>query len=335
MCDEAKLNFIFYTDQEQGLQFLKIADKAKGSKLRINQWFKLRGFKQGENSFTLDSSTSISPCNAPKPEITEEMKERANSLLHDFMFSKISRVKSAAMEDYTRCSVVGKIICTGRKENKIQQGSKREPFALQNYRIADETATIRIVAFNRKEPILKNRFYVIHNGKKRIYNGRHQIEVDDSTIIEEAPQYEKDNFSNDMSENEDETSNELQGDITGIVCGSTILYDACNKCKKKLQNGSCPKKCNAGSKKAVTAKLDVEYEENGAQDVQVQVFTEHLQKILGKDCDTFENGDAYEDEFGLICPIKIKFQINSDNDGKKKLAECEVIKRWDPEDLFG
>ena len=83
----------------------------------------------------------------------------------------------------------------------------------------------------------------------------------------------------------------------------------------------------------MTAKLDLEYEENGAQDVQVQVFTEHLQMILGKDCDTFENADAYEEDFGFICPVKIKFQIDSDNDGKKKLAECEVIRRWEPEDV--
>ena len=332
LCDEVKLNFIFFTDQDKGLQHLKVADTTKGSKLKINQWFKLRGFKQQQNNFILDGSSSISPFNAPKPEVTQEMKATAAALLHDFMFSKIDQIKSAAMENWTRCSVVGKIICAGRKENKVKKGN-RDPFAMQNYRLADETGTIRIVAFNRKEPILRGQNYVIHNARKKIYEGRHQIEVDDSTVIEEALQFEADELNNDMSANEDDTSNELQGDITGIVCGSTILYDACNKCKKKFQNGCCPKRCSAGSKKAVTAKLDIEYEENGAQDVQVQVFTEHLQMILGKDCDTFENADAYEEDFGFICPVKIKFQIDSDNDGKKKLAECEVIRRWEPEDV--
>ena len=79
--DESKLNFIFFSEQEAGLQHLKIADKTKASKLSINQWFKLWGFKIGNESYIIDQHSSVSLLNAPKPEITLEMKSDASNIL--------------------------------------------------------------------------------------------------------------------------------------------------------------------------------------------------------------------------------------------------------------
>ena len=106
------------------------------------------------------------------------------------------------------------------------------------------------------------------------------------------------------------------------------LYDGCLKCKKK----DCIKNCNAGTKKQVTAKIDVEYQHNGNQDDQLQAFTEDLTKIMEKPLDEIENAEAYEEEFCFICPVKIKFRIDT-IEGKKKMAECQVIHRWHPNDV--
>ena len=116
--DESKLNFIFCSDQEHGLQHLKVADKSKGLKLKVNNWYKLRGFKRTEGSFIIETCSSISLYNAVKPEVTEEMEEEANRLLNIRQFCPISKVKSDAVSNYSRVSVKGKIVCCGTKEAK-------------------------------------------------------------------------------------------------------------------------------------------------------------------------------------------------------------------------
>ena len=108
------------------------------------------------------------------------------------------------------------------------------------------------------------------------------------------------------------------------------MYEGCSKCGKKLQNGACPNDGNMSSTKKITAKLEIEYEQDGPQDAQVQAFTKEMNVLLGKDSNEFEDGKAYEEEFSLSCPIKIKFILKKDSDGKNIIEQCTIIKRVNP-----
>ena len=107
---------------------------------------------------------------------------------------------------------------------------------------------ISVTAFDFKKDLKRDTCYIIHNCKKNVYQGRSQLEIDESTVIEETKDLCIENFCMEMSENEDDQDQELKGEVSGIVCGSVNLYDACLRCKKKLQNEVCPNRCNSNSK---------------------------------------------------------------------------------------
>ena len=332
LCDEIKLNYAIYSAQDQSIQHMKIVDPGKISNFRQNEWRKIRGYRIENGSVVVDNRTSVSGFNALKPEITEEQLSEARQVLRSHQFTSIATAKSDSTANYSRISVAGKIVCSGKKETKTRH-SDNTKFTMQNYRIADESSTIRLVAFDFQQELCRNQIYVIHNCKKHVFQGRHQIEIDEHSVVEEAKDLSLSNVSMDMSDNEDDQ--ELQGEVSGIVCGSVNLYDACLKCKKKLQNDFCPNRCIADSKKAVTAKIEIEYQDDdeGQSDVQLQVFSEDLNKMIGKDCSQISDSGAYEEEFMLICPIKIKFTMDADPEGKLRMTSCHVLKRWAPSDV--
>ena len=338
LVDKEKLNLIFYSDDESGLRHLKIADKAKGARLQVGQWFKLRGFKSSKGSFILDSHSSISLYNSVKPEITEEMRKNAKRILERSQYTAISTVKSTATTNYSRVSIKGMLICHGKKKT-LQRRTDNKEFTLQRFRMADTTGTIRLICFDRDEVLVRNKAYIIHNGKKRFYDNHHEIEIDASTVIE-ATEITDVEFSKEMSDNEDEQVLEITGQITGIVCDSVNLYQGCLRCRKKVMDDICPNPDHrdAGSKKCITAAVEVEYkdEENKDQDKQVQVFTQHLEKILGKAADEFDDQETFEVAFTLICPVEIRFSMETATDGKAKMDQCDVVKRSEiDDDVFG
>ena len=331
--DAEKLNFVVKTGQDETLQFLKVSDESKGSRLRLNDWHKIRDFKIVNGSITLVFQTSISHCNAIKPKINPDHLQQAKKMLKQRKenMQTIAQAKSDEFKEGDFVTIRGKLVTQGRIESKTRLGDGK-PFTLQKMRIADETATIRISAFNCKKTLVKGHFYTIHLAKKRNYQGRIQIEINEATKIEEKKSIGIEKFCEDMSENEDE--NELDGEVSGIVWGSTILYEGCSTHKKKMVNGKCPTCGGCISISQIRAKIDLEYEDadKGPQDIQLTLFNTQLQELLGKDCSKFEDSNSLEEEFALFCPIKIKFQIADDKDGKKKLLSCRVVTRSAPGD---
>ena len=109
--DASKMNAIFYTGPNDDLQHLKITDKDKGSKLRLSNWFKLRGYKFSNGSYVMEKTTSLSPLSLLKPEISDEKAAFANQLLQSKGITAIATAKSERTADNSKVTVFGKIVC--------------------------------------------------------------------------------------------------------------------------------------------------------------------------------------------------------------------------------
>ena len=325
--DASKMNAIFYTGPNDDLQHLKITDKDKGSKLRLSNWFKLRGYKFSNGSYVMEKTTSLSPLSLLKPEISDEKAAFANQLLQSKGITAIATAKSERTADNSKVTVFGKIVCKGILQNKFR-AKDGQPFTLQNFRLADGTGTIRVTVFNKNNCFTLDKCYKIYNIRKNIYMGKSTLQLDEGTVFEELPSTDI-TFSTDMSDDEGKENLIFKGIITGLICGSVNFYNACGGCMKKVtENNECPrtKPCNKGVKKSVYAKVDIEYaDQEGDKDAEFQVFEAQLNILQGKSCEEYATTDDYEQAFNDFCPIHLNFKMNEDQDDKKKLIFCEVL----------
>jgi CHAD domain-containing protein len=94
-----------------------------------------------------------------------------------------------------------------------------QEFTRRNIRIADNSGTIRIQLFGNKVDLVKiNKKYVFHQLRKRIYNGRHQLEIFGKSSVEEVPINDLEVLNEDLSEDEElraVASDLISGMITG------------------------------------------------------------------------------------------------------------------------
>ena len=323
--DEGRLNCVAYSE-DGTLKHLKIIDRHKASRLRLNSWFRIRGLEKENSSVVFGKKANLSAFRDAKPDISDAILDEARDLLDSIQPKPISVIKSPETPELSRVSVKGKIVRMGEvtPRRNSRDGSH---FSVQNYRIADSSATMRVTAFNTKDSLTMNDCYIIHNAKKKIFNGRHSIEMDDKAI---AKKIEGDiPTSDDMSDDEGGAEAYMEGAVCGIQYGNTILYDACSNsiCRKRVGgDGKCPNGCGAPTQKAVTATVDLEYSHNGKkEDVAAQVFTDELNQLQGKLCGEFANEEEFENSFELRCPIQVKFSLITQRDGKKRLAK---VSQW-------
>ena len=330
--DTHKLSFIVLLE-DQKLQHLKILDRSKGKKITLHKWYKLRNYEVNGPSLVLGKITNLSSTFEPQPTITAELLEAGEQLLRERQTMSVAAVKSAQIAEDSRVSVIGSIIAKGPVTPRKNKTSRCD-FNVQNFRIADSTATMRVTIFNKNDLLQHGNRYLIHHAKKKVYEGRHSLEVDWKTVIQELEPAAADApLSLAMSDDESgqgrrNVQNKISGMVTGIHYGSINIYDACSntRCKKKVdEEGNCPNKCNMTVIKNITATIEIEFIERNNENLAVQAFTKDLDRLMGRPVSEFRDAQEYEEQFELCCPLNLKFELAQDKDGRKRLHDVTYV----------